>query len=196
MKFSFLWMSQLLSQLTIQIVNFVMILYLYEKTQSTIATSLIWISYALPAIIIGPFSAVLVDIVDRKKVLMYTNLGQSLIVLFYGLFPGNVVFLIYGVVFLYSILNQFYVPAELSALPELVHKKSLAYANSLFFLTQQLIIVLGFALAGPLHDYFGIRGALVVSSIFLVVAFISTLFLPKMETKKELGKKFEEIFSG
>ena len=49
-KFVHLWTSQILSQLTINIMNFLLLIRLFEHTGSTIATSLLWAAYALPAI--------------------------------------------------------------------------------------------------------------------------------------------------
>ena len=68
-NFRYLWISQILSQLTINIMNFLLLIRLYVDTGSTIATSLLWISYAIPAVAIGPIAAAAVDIFERRKVL-------------------------------------------------------------------------------------------------------------------------------
>src|SRR5260221_13946401 len=112
-KFVSLLISQVLSQLTVNILSFLILIKLFQQTGSTIATSFIWIAYALPAIIIGPIAAAFVDFVDKKIILMVTNLLQALAVLVYAiLIYKNLVFLPYAIVFMYSFLNQFYVPAE------------------------------------------------------------------------------------
>ena len=64
-----LWGSQVLSQLTIQIMNFVLILLLFTQTGSTIATSMLWVTVALPAILVGPFGAAASDMFNRRKLL-------------------------------------------------------------------------------------------------------------------------------
>lgn len=143
-NFIYLWASQILSQLTVNIMNFLLLTRLFTVTGSTIATSLLWVAYALPAIFFGPIGAASVDLVSRRKMLMVTNLLQALTVGGYILFHQSSIFLLYFVVVLYSLFNQFYVPAESSSLPSVVPKNYLAYANSLFLITQQATLVVGF----------------------------------------------------
>src|SRR3990167_7049160 len=94
-KFVYVWISQILSQLTIYIMNFLLITTLFNRTGSAIATSLLWVSYALPAIVVGPFGAAITDMVDRRKVLMITNLLQSLVIFLYALNYTKGIFLLY-----------------------------------------------------------------------------------------------------
>lgn len=134
-NFMYVWVSQILSQLTINIMNFVLLIKLFEKTSSNVATSMLWVSYSLPSLLIGPFAATTIDLVDKRKMLIITNLLQALTIFLYALSHKTSFFLIYGVVVAYSFLNQFYVPAESATLPSVVKKKNLAHANSLFFVT-------------------------------------------------------------
>src|SRR3990170_5908890 len=136
-KFVYVWLSQILSQLIISIMNFLLLIRLFAVTGSPIATSLLWVAYALPAILIGPFAAASVDLVDKRKVLMITNLLQSGTIFGYALIHETKFFLLYGVAFTYSLLNQFYVPAEAASIPSVVPKKHLPFANGLFFGTTE-----------------------------------------------------------
>lgn len=193
-KFVNLWASQILSQFTIHIMNFLLITRLFEITGSTIATSFLWIAYALPAVIIGPFAAASVDIFDKRKLLMITNLAQSGAILTYALIHEVRFFLIYGVAFTYAFLNQFYVPAELASLPALTPKKELAHANSLFFITQPIAIVAGFGTGGLLLSILGFTKALFLCSGLLFFAFLSVSFLPEIRAAAALPKRFEKRF--
>lgn len=191
-KFVYLWSSQVLSQVTINIMNFLLLIRLFEETGSTIATSLLWVAYALPAIIIGPFAAASVDMVDRRKVLMITNLLQSFTIFLYAFSHQQSLFLLYGIAMIYSFLNQFYVPAEQASLPSLVKKVNLPNANGLFFLTQQTAIILGFGVAGFLNKYLGFGNSLYLASSLLFLAFIAVSFLEKMDVGEEVPKNLEE----
>lgn len=192
--FTLLWSSQILSQITIHIVNFALLIKLFEVTKSTIATSLLWVSYSLPAILIGPIAAVFVDMFDRKKILIITNFAQATIILLYALTHEKYFFLAYGVVIIYSFFNQFYLPSESSSLPSLVKKNQLPQANSLFFLTQQGAIIIGFGTAGFLQQYLGFSTTLMIASTLLLLAFVSVLFLPKLSADEAIPSRFEEIF--
>ena len=193
-NFIFLWWSQILSQLTINIMNFLLLVRLFSNTGSTIATSFLWVAYALPAILIGPFAAVSVDMIERRKMLMVTNLLQSFTILIYALSHENRLFLLYGVAVAYSFLNQFYVPAEAASVPTLVRKPNLPLANGLFFLTQEGALILGFAVAGIMNKYLGFNNSLFLCSSLLFLAFVSVSFLPSMRVKDKLPKSFEVAF--
>jgi len=195
-NFLYIWISQIFSQLTINIMNFVFLIRLFEVTGSAISTSLLWVAYALPAILIGPFASGAVDLVDRRKMLIITNLLQSLTIFLYAIAYKSNIFLLYEVVFVYSLINQFYVPAEAATLPSVLSKEKLAHGNSLFFITQQGSIVLGFAIAGLLNGLLGFNNTLFLCSFFLFIAFASTMLLPKLTSNNQIPKKFETAVFG
>ena len=190
-NFLYIWASQILSQLTISIMNFVFLIKLFEVTGSPISTSFLWVAYSLPAMLIGPFASAVTDFTDKRKMLYITNLLQALIVFLYGIFQNANIFVIYEVVFIYSLLNQFYIPSEAATLPAVLNKDQLAHGNSLFFITQQGSLVVGFALAGLLNTFLGFNHTLLVCSFLLFIAFISTLLLPKLSTTNAIPEKFE-----
>jgi MFS family permease len=194
-SFRFLWASQILSQLTINVMNFLLLTKLYQQTGSTVAVSMLWVAYSLPAILVGPIGAASVDLMSRRKTLIITNLLQALTIFIYALLHREKLFLLYGIVLTYSFLNQFYVPAEASSLPSLVSKKSLAQANSLFFLTQEASLVVGFGLAGGLNQFLGFANSLYLCALMVFLAFISTVFLPEIKIENKIPKDFEKALS-
>lgn len=191
-NFRFLWISQILSQISINIMNFVFLIKLFQTTGSAISTSLLWVAYSLPAILIGPFASAIVDLTDKRKMLFVTNLLQALTIFLYAVFPKANIFILYEVVFVYSLLNQFYVPAEAASLPSLLTKEKLTQGNSLFFLTQQGSLVLGFAVAGLINHLLGFNNTLFICSFFLFIAFISTTLLPPLFSGNKVPNEFEE----
>lgn len=192
-NFTYLWVSQILSQLTINIMNFLLLARLFSVTGSTIATSLLWVSYALPSIFFGPIGAASVDLISRRKTLMITNLFQSLTIFLFILSHQSSIFMLYFVVILYSFFNQFYVPAESALLPSVVSKSLLAFANSLFFITQQASLILGFGMAGILLSLIGFNNSLVLCSIMLFIAFVATAFLPEIKNKKAVPESLDKL---
>lgn len=177
-KFIFLWFSQLLSQTTVNLINFTITVIIFERTSSTAAVSLIWFFYAIPALILGPFSGVIVDLVDKRRILILTNLIQSFIVFLY-LFVKVKVWVIYSLIFLYSLVNQLYLPAEGATLPFLISKKLYPAANTLFMFTANLTFLIGFALAGPLIKFLKAENVFFICAGFLILATFSVFFLPK-----------------
>src|SRR3989344_3231511 len=203
-KFPYLWFSQIFSQITINMMNYLLLIRLYENTNSTLAISFLWVSYSLPVILIGPVAYAMVDILDRRKVLIATNFFQAMLVFFYAIYARSFVFGAYGIAFFYSLLNQFYVPSESSSITSLVERKYLPQANGLFFVTQQLSLILGFALASVINNFIGFDLSLYVCAAFLFIGFISVTFLPKMKfSEKQKGDVengiisfFQSIYSG
>lgn len=176
-NFQKLWGSQLLSQITLSLVNFVIILRIYEETHSTIAVSLVWLFYAIPAVLLGPFSGTIIDLVEKRKALIWTNFSQAVIVLAYLLVKEKV-WPIYTIVFLYSLVNQLYIPAEAAALPGVVPKQLYPPANSIFMFTMYGTFLVGISLAGPLIKLIGREAPFFLSSLFLGLAAFSVALLP------------------
>lgn len=192
-NFKLLWISQVLSQVTVNMMNFLLLAKLFESTGSSIATALLWVTYALPTIFFGPIGASIVDLVSRRKILMLTNFLQSLVIFLYIFSHDYSLFLLFAVVVTYSFLNQFYVPAESASLPSFVNKNKLPKANSLFFLTQQISLVIGFGFAGIIQKLIGFEGALIVCASALFIAFLSVYKLPNISPSKKLPENFEAL---
>jgi MFS family permease len=191
-KFLYLWVSQILSQVTVNVMNFLLLAHLYTTTHSSIATSLLWVAYSLPALIIGPFGSASVDLFSRRKMLMVTNLLQAATVFVYIFINQQSIFVLYAIVLTYSVLNQFYGPAESASLPSTVGKNMLAQVNTLFLMTQQAALILGFGFAGILQRTIGFNGTLILCASFLFIAFISVSFMEEVKPKKHLPGEFEK----
>lgn len=185
-SFVALWTSQFLSQVAIHTLNFLVILIVFEETGSTLATSIVWLVYILPAIIIGPFAAAFVDLVDKRMLLLLTNALQATILALFSFFYSQYIFLAYGIVLMYSMLNQLYVPSEVASLPIIVKKKHLAEANGLFLASYQIALVLGSGLSGIMGEFLGYQSGFLIAAGCLAVAFIAILNLPKLTAKRHL----------
>jgi len=173
--------------------NFLLLARLFEITGSSIATSLLWVTYALPTIFFGPIGASFADLTSRRKTLMTTNFLQSLVIFLFIFTHSYSIFLLFAVIIVYSFLNQFYVPAEMASLPSVVPESKLAKANSMFFLTQQLSLIIGFGLAGIMQKWLGFEGVLVFCAAALFAAFVSVSFLPKLNPVKKVPKNWDDI---
>ncbi len=192
-KFYLLWISQIFSQITLNMMNFLLLARLYQATGSSIATSLLWVSYALPTIFFGPIGASVADLTSRRKTLMITNFLQALVIFIFIFTHTYSLFLLFAVIIIYSFLNQFYVPAEMASLPSIVPESKLAKANSMFFLTQQLSLIIGFGAAGLVENWIGFNGALILCSSLLFIAFISVSLLPKLNPAVKVPKNWEDL---
>lgn len=173
-----IWSSQILSQVTINLINFVIVLRIFEATHSTVAVSLVWIFYAIPALLLGPFSGTIVDLTEKRKILMLTTFVETAVVLLYLLVKAKL-WPIYSVIFLYSLVNQLYIPAEASTLTSVVPKKLFPIANSFFLFTIYGAFLAGFGSAGSLVRIVGRNTPFFLAALFLGLAFLAVSLLPR-----------------
>ncbi len=171
-----LWITQIISQTSAYLLNFVLLVKIYALTHSTRALSVFLMFYMAPSLLLGLFSGVLIDYWDKRRVLMLTNFIQGLVCLLY-IPVGNTITLLYLVVFLYSLCDEFFTPAQQSILPSIIRKEQLTIANALLMFTNQAAIVFG-ALVGsvmvkwlPAHVPFLIVGA----GLFFAAKYVSPI---------------------
>lgn len=174
-----LWINQVLVQLSYNALNFALIIWVFRLTDSNMAVSVLLLSIYLPAVLFGLFSGVLVDITDRRKVIMTINLLLSIAVFILIPLKMSLVAILI-IAFFINTLVQFYGTAEISAIPLVVHKNQLVLANAIFSTTLYTSFLLGFGLAGPLISNFGIDFVLGSGGLFLVIAFLLSLAFPSI----------------
>ncbi len=183
LNFLKLWGAQIFSQLASNILNFALIIRVYDLAAGTrfanISVSLLILSFGLPSIFFAVFAGALVDHLDRKRVMLITNVARALLVLLFFLVEKNLV-LVYVLIFIISTITQFFVPAEGAALPNVVDKKSLVSANSLFLFTIYGSFIVGYSLAGPIIGKFGVDAVYIVTSVCFAIAAILSALLPTL----------------
>lgn len=196
-----IWWAQITSQLAANLLNFALIIKVYELAQHTryanIAVSLLIMAFGIPSIIFAVLAGAYVDHWDRKKVLIITNIARAVLVLSFLLFQNNLSLIFLGV-FVISIFSQFFTPAEGAALPRLVSQKEFLSANSLFLFTLYGSFAVGYSLAGPLIAVFGSNSVYWVTAAAFCVAAVLCSSLPSMratETNISLSQINKTVFS-
>jgi len=184
-----LWINQILVQLSYNALNFTLIIWVFKLTDSTTAVSALLFAVYLPAVLLGLFSGVLVDLIDRKKIIMMIDFFLALaffsLIFFKDSYPAILL-----IAFFVNALGQFYAPAEASAIPLVVKKKELITANSIFSATLYSCFLLGFGLAGPLISFLGINFVFAFGGILLTLAFLLATVFPSIVVRPdEEGKR-------
>lgn len=153
-SFRNLWLGQLCSQLAVNMTLFTLALLVYQKTGSNTAVSGLFLSYGIAALLFGVLAGVIVDHLDKRKVLIVCDISRALLVI--GLFfvYRNPTF-VYILMFIHALLTQFYVPSEAPTIPRLVPQTMIVTANSLFSFTYYSSMAIGFIIAGPMLRVFG-----------------------------------------
>lgn len=185
-NFLFLWASQVASQLGDRVVFVVfvsLIVHHYGTNESY--TSLLYIAFTIPAVLLTAIAGVFVDRWPKKVTLVTTNLLRAGLVCLIPAAATGSLWALYGVAFLLSAVTQFFVPAEAATIPTIVPKQHLVPANSIFTTTMMASIIFGFALGDPLINALGLKQvhwALV--GLFLIAALVLTgLKIPQTALK-------------
>lgn len=176
--FRYLWIGQLCSQLGANMLLSILALRIYEVTHSNTAVSALYVAYGVPAVFFGMFAGVVVDHLDKRKVLAFCNISRSLLIIPLFFFPETL-WLVYSVMFINSVISQFYLPAEAPLIPKLVSDKYLLSANSLFSFTFFTSMAFGFILAGPALKFLGAFGSFSLLFGLYIAAIWSVTNIPK-----------------
>lgn len=188
--FKFLWANQVFLQLAYNSVNFSLIIWIFQLTNSNFLVSVLMLSIIIPAILFGIFAGVLVDISDRKKIILTADLIISLIFISFAL-TKDTPFILITLSFVLNSVYQFFMPAEGSSIPILVDKRYLLTANSLFQSTLFATLLVGYSLAGPIINFFSINTVFIGAGILTFLGFISSQNLPSIVSKN--GKEGQKL---
>ncbi len=155
-SFVLLWLAQLISQIGFNAANFGVLTTVATITGgSGIMSGIAIISFTLPAVPFSLLAGVYVDYLDKRLVLWVSNalraIATFLIVVALLWNPQTVVPL-FLLNFFISMVTQFFMPAESSAIPLLVGKRNLVPALSLFNITLNVAQAIGFLLLGRLIE--------------------------------------------
>ena len=175
--FLFLWFGQIFSQLALNSLLFVLALIIYQKTGSNAAVSGLFLSYGVPAVLFGMIAGAIVDRLDRRSVLIMCDIIRAWLALLL-FFSASHVGVMYLIVFVSAVINQFYVPSEAPLIPRFVPKTLLVSANSLFSFTFYTSMGIGFIVAGPLIRQFGGQWSILVIAVLFLIAAIMVSRIP------------------
>jgi MFS family permease len=148
-RFLALWAAQILSMTAANALTSALIVLVAEITRSNTSSSFLILLAVIPAVLFGVFAGVFVDRSDRRLVLIVTNALRAAAVAVF-LIVGLELTTAYIVNFLVAGVTVFFVPAEASTIPNIVRKRDLLVANSLFTFTFNGAFLLGFIIFAPL----------------------------------------------
>ena len=162
----------------------------YELTKDPLSLGLIGLAEAVPSIITALFSGHIVDISDRKKILLssYSLLFLCSILLFF--ISTNVVDLtnmqrviyIYSVIFISGIARGFVMPSSFAFMAQLVPR--VIYSNAVTWNINiwQIGAVLGPAIGGLIYGFYGVS----ISYLTVVILIGGAIFAMSFISKKPI----------
>ena len=181
-NFRNLWIAQIISQVAVNMFAFILLIRVYEQTRSNIAVSGIVLAIGVPSILFGIIAGGIIDQLDKRQVMVVSNILRAVVLLLFFFLIGFIPF-VYILAFLFSVITQFFIPAEAPYIPSLVTQKQILPATSLFTFSLYASTIIGFVLSGPLLGFLGTENTFLILSLIMLIAAFFTFRLPK-EAKK------------
>jgi predicted MFS family arabinose efflux permease len=137
-----------------------------ETGGSGLAVSGLLLVQILPSVVVGPYGGVLADTLDRKRLLVGSDLLRAAIVLafVFAAVPGRLP-LLYALAFLHFSVSTVFEPARSALFPRLVRGEDLVAATTLSTVTWSVMTAVGGVLGGAVLAALGLRVAFLVDSL-------------------------------
>jgi MFS family permease len=154
--------------------------HIYELTHSPLALGLIGLLRFLPILLFSLIGGSVADAHNRKKVLYITesSLAVLSIILAYFTFTNTITpLIIFTITALTATCIAFEVPARQAFVPNLIDKKDLQNAMSIFAIINQTSMILGPALSGVLIANSGLALIYILNAISFIVVLMGLVFI-------------------
>lgn len=183
-----LWLGQAISQMG-DAFYYVAFMFMVKKvTGQDAMVGAVGALETLPFLVFGPYAGVLADRIDRRRIMLASDLLSGLALVFFGatiLLNGKPpVPLLLAIPFALSTIRVFFTPAKSAAIPALVPDRALTAANSLSMTTQNLMPMIGLGVtAGVLSALYTLSPAAFYASTVGLNAlsfFGSAIFIAKL----------------
>jgi MFS family permease len=142
-----------------------------SATKSGLVVSGVMLSRAIPAVLAGPLAGVLLDRLDRKRVMIASDLIRAVVALCFILTVRHhqpaVLYLLSA---LLMFASPFFTSGRSAILPSIANEEELHAANSLTQTTQWTTLTIGTFLAGATVMQFGFEWAFVGNSLSFLIS--------------------------
>ncbi|ACM60847.1 putative MFS family arabinose efflux permease [Caldicellulosiruptor bescii] len=169
--------SQFISEIGNWIDRVALLTLVYSVSKSNLQMSILSILILLPAVIFGiPFGKI-IDLSNKKTILVFGDISRALLVILVPYFT-NYVFLI---VFIISSITAIYENTRNSIIPELITKEEIRKINSLSSSLNSVMMVVGPLIGGLLTSYLNLKYCFFIDSFTFLV---SAIFICQISSHK------------
>jgi MFS family permease len=175
-SFRLLWVGQLISLSGSQLRLVALPYQIFLLTGSSFAVGLIGVFQAVPLLVLSLFGGVIADAVDRRRLLLVTQVGLGAVSLALavatqtGLASVPLLYVLTAVGACFSALDN---PTRASIAPTLVERRLIRAAMALNQTIFQFALVFGSVLAGILIARFGLAGAYWLDVVSFAASFVA-----------------------
>lgn len=193
-NFLFLWLGQVISNFGDRLNQMALVALVYQRNPgSEIALAKLISFTIIPVFLIGPIAGAWVDRLNRRKIMIISDVLRGVLVLSIPIcIRANQILLVYLAIFITFSLSRFFIPSKMALIPELVPKDKLLVANTLNDTTHMIGNVVGLVVAGVIVNIYFI-GAIGGFYIDSVTFFISAALIAMIAHKGFAGHVKEDL---
>ncbi len=180
-NYRYTWIGQVVSEVGDHFNNIAVFSLVLANTRSGLVVSGVMLARAIPAVLAGPIAGVVLDRLNRKHVMIASDLIRAALALGFILtIHRHDNWLLYLFSALLMFASPFFTSGRSAILPSIATRDELHTANSLTQTTGWMTLTIGTFLGGASVASFGYKWAFLGNalSFFISAACISRLFLP------------------
>lgn len=192
------WVGQTISNLGSSVTLFALPLLVYKITGSALNLGISSAANMLPYLLFGLILGAWMDRVDRKRMMIFTDIARAAIIATIPLAArlGLLsVWWIYAVGFIHSTLTICFQSGEFAAIPSLVDQDDLVTANGRIQASYSAASIMGPVLAGVLVAFVPLASLMLIDALsFLISAFSMMLVTISFNASKHEQSERKHIF--
>src|SRR5579863_3903409 len=165
-NYRYTWSGQVVSEIGDHFNNIAVFSLALATTHSGMVVTGVMLSRAIPAVMAGPLAGVVLDRLDRKRIMIVSDLIRAVVALGFILaISAHSSWSLYVLSALLMFASPFFTSGRSAILPTIASKEELHTANSLTQTTQWTTITMGAFAAGVSVTQFGYEWAFVLNSL-------------------------------
>src|SRR6202045_848569 len=193
-NYRYAWSGQVVSEIGDHFNNVAVFSLALANTRSGLVVTGIMLSRAIPAVMAGPIAGVVLDRLDRKRIMIASDLIRAVVAIGFILaIPRSDTLLLYLLSSLLMFDSPFFTSGRSAILPTIANKEELHTANSLTQTTQWTTLTIGSFLGGASVAQFGYKWAFAFNALSFLfsAACISKLRAPRGNFRAERSQLTE-----
>jgi len=182
-SFALLFFGSLVSEIGNILYGFAIALYILSVTGSASSMAIFMSVSTAVRVLSSPLAGVIVDKVDRIKIIYMTDYIRAALFLSAGILMAgnwsstNIIIMLYVMSILSSFNGSFFGTAVTASVPEIVGLENLQAANSAQSVVGSFQVIIGVLLGAIVYSIFGLMWVLIINAFTFLFSAISEMFI-------------------
>lgn len=171
--------GRVISLLGTQIYNFILALYILKMTGTALTFAITLVLSVIPRVILSPFAGVLVDNMNRKKIIVLSDIISGFIMLFLYIqltFYSPNIYILYSTTLILNMINTFFDISMTASITDIFNKEEIMKISSLSETITSATSISGPLLGGFIFGLVSFKWFILFNGIsFFLSAFLEML---------------------